>query len=182
MLFLLGLINLEHWGQLLLLAASTFLMTVMNNRNSLIRVFSRLVSSAFLVLSIMIPSLMESLDGCLVQQLFSITRLLLFSAYQDHHAMGTIFFAFICLGLISLKFIQIAFFLPVVWIMLFTILQAGSLRVFIASLLGLLLPYWFWLAYCLHTDAISASSTMLRASRSFQPLPTDCSNCRCCCR
>ena len=94
-----GFLSKEHWIQIIL---STLLMVALNNKNSLIRGFCRLVSCSFLAFTLMIPQLMESISGGIVQVLFITTLLLLFSAYQDRWAMGTILYAFICIGLISL--------------------------------------------------------------------------------
>lgn len=153
MLFVCGAITPSHWIQLALLGISTSFMVMLNNSNSLIRVFSRLVSCSFLTLIIMLPSLLDSLSGCVVQLLFILMLLFLFKAYQDRQSMGIVFYAFVCIGGISTQFIQILFFIPFIWIMLFTSLQAGSARVLVASLLGLLLPYWFWACYSIYNES-----------------------------
>ena len=146
----LGLLDTGHAAQVALLAAATYMMTVLNSRHSLIRVFSRLVSSAFLALTLTMPSLLDSLWGGVSCLLFVTALVVLFGSYQNHHATGTTFLVFACLGVISLDFIQVAVYVPVLWLMMFTHLQAGSPKVLVASLLGLLLPYWFWFCYSLY--------------------------------
>lgn len=165
-----GLFDKDHWIQLTILALSTLLMVVLNNKNSLIRVFSRLISCTFLTFSLMIPQLMESINGGIVQVLFIMTLMLLFSAYQDRWATGTILYAFICIGLISTQFIQILFFLPLLWTLMFTILQAGSLRTLVASILGTILPYWFWGTYCITTGTYDVILDHVASIKSFAPL------------
>lgn len=150
MLFICGAVTSTHLIQLLLLGLSTFGMVVMNNSNALIRVFSRMVSCSFLAMMMMNPAMLDSIKGCSVQLLFILMVLFLFRVYQDRLAMGTVFYAFACLGLISTQFIQIIFFVPFIWILMFTSLQEGSLRVFVASLIGLILPYLFWICYTIY--------------------------------
>lgn len=165
-----GFLSKEHWIQIILLALSTLLMVALNNKNSLIRGFCRLVSCSFLAFTLMIPQLMESISGGIVQVLFITTLLLLFSAYQDRWAMGTILYAFICIGLISTQFIQIIFFLPLLWITMFTNLQEGSLRTLVASLLGFILPYWFWGTYSLLNGTYDVLICHVTGITAFDPL------------
>ena len=51
------------WVQFACFAASTYLMVELNNANALIRVYSRMVSGAFLVLSCAAPFLFASTGG-----------------------------------------------------------------------------------------------------------------------
>jgi len=153
MLIISGAVTTQHILSLSLLGISTLLMVILNNSNALIRVFSRLVSCSFLFLSVMIPALLDSVRGCVVQTLFILMLLILFKAYQDRQSMEKIFFAFVCIGVISTQFIQILFFVPFLWLLIFTSLQAGSLRVLVASILGLILPYWFWGCYSFYDES-----------------------------
>lgn len=145
-----GFVTLDNWISLALLGLSTFFMVILNNSNALIRVYSRLVSCTFLVFSLMMPKFLASVSGEAVQLLFILMLILLFRAYQDRRAVGTVLYAFICIGAISTQFIQVLFFVPFVWLMMFTSLQMGSLKVLMSSIFGLILPYWFWLPYCFY--------------------------------
>lgn len=130
--------------QLGLLALTTYLMVVLNNKYSLIRIYSRMVSSSFLVLSMMCPFLAYSLSGGVAMVLFAGFYYLLFKTYQDHHAPGTVMYAFMCLGGIATQFIQIVFFLPLLWYILYTRMLAGNNKTLAASIIGFLAPYWLW--------------------------------------
>lgn len=77
---------------------------------------------------------------------------ILFRSYQDKNAPGVVFYAFAMIGVASLMFIQVLFFVPMMWIMLYTHVFAGTTRSFLASILGILLPYWFVVAYCIYTS------------------------------
>ena len=137
----------ELWPQLAALTLSAYLMVELNNRNVLIRIYSRMVSCSFLMLSVMAAFLMPSLPGAVVQICFITFYLLLFQAYQDRRASGSVFYAFAALGMASMVFVQILYFVPLFWLLMLFNIYTFSGRTFSASLLGLLLPYWFVGAY-----------------------------------
>lgn len=149
-----GLVAEKLWIQFALLVVSSFLMMILNNANALIRIYSRMVSCSFLALAVMSHFLFVDIRCGIVQTCFIAFYLMLFGAYQDNRAVGRVFYAFLMLGIASTMFIHILYFVPVVWILLFTNLMIRSLRVFVSSLLGLLLPYWFVAAYYIYTDNV----------------------------
>ena len=113
------------------LLLSTYLMMELNNGNALIRIYSRMVSCAFLVFML----------GMVCYYTLA------FRCYQDTHAPGWTFYAYFCIGMVSIVWVQILFFLPVFWIVMRTNLLALSIRNFFASVLGVMLPYWFFAGY-----------------------------------
>lgn len=133
----------QLWMQTIVLAISTLLMAELNNSNSLIRIFSRMVSCSFLFMSVMAIFLLHSMQATIVQLCFIAFYLSLFKAYQNSRATGWVYYAFFAIGMASVVFIQILYFVPIMWIlMIFNILAFGS-RSFVASILGLITPYWF---------------------------------------
>lgn len=83
----------------------------------------------------------------------------LLHAYQDGRAAGWVFYAFAALSLASIPFVHVLYLVPVLWIILCTNILAFSLRTFLASLLGLMVPYWFIGAYDIafqHLDSLAA--------------------------
>lgn len=151
-----GLFTEQLWVQFVLLAVSSFLMMELNNVNALIRIYSRMVSCSFLVLSVMSQYLVVDVRCGIVQACFIAFYLFLFSAYQDNRAMGRVFYAFLMLGIASTMFVQILFFVPLVWVLLCTNLMVRSFRAFVSSLFGLLVPYWFMVAYYLYIDDVDS--------------------------
>ncbi len=151
-----GLFTEQLWVQFVLLAVSSFLMMELNNVNALIRIYSRMVSCSFLVLAVMSQYLVVDVRCGIVQACFIAFYLFLFSAYQDNRAMGRVFYAFLMLGIASTMFVQILFFVPVVWVLLCTKLMVRSFRAFVSSLFGLLVPYWFMVAYYLYIDDVDS--------------------------
>ena len=142
------------WVQLALTAVATLLMVELNNRNSLIRIYSRMVSCSFLVLTMMTPHKIESTDGCIVSVCFVAFHLALFHAYQDKKATGYVLWAFTAIGIASTVWIQILLFVPVLWVLTGTNILALSMRTFVASIMGILLPYWFISAYYIYMGDI----------------------------
>lgn len=151
-----GLFTEQLWVQFVLLAVSSFLMMELNNINALIRIYSRMVSCSFLVLAVMSQYLVVDVRCGIVQACFIAFYLFLFSAYQDNRAMGRVFYAFLMLGIASTMFVQILFFVPLVWVLLCTNLMVRSFRAFVSSLFGLLVPYWFMVAYYLYIDDVDS--------------------------
>ena len=143
------------WVQLALTAVATLLMVELNNRNSLIRIYSRMVSCSFLVLTMMTPHKIESTEGCIVSMCFVAFYLALFHAYQDKKATGYVLWAFTAIGIASTVWIQILLFVPVLWVLTGTNILALSLRTFVASIMGILLPYWFISAYYIYMGDIT---------------------------
>ena len=131
-------------------------MMELNNVNALIRIYSRMVSCSFLVLAVMSQYLVVDVRCGIVQACFIAFYLFLFSAYQDNRAMGRVFYAFLMLGIASTMFVQILFFVPLVWVLLCTNLMVRSFRAFVSSLFGLLVPYWFMVAYYLYIDDVDS--------------------------
>ena len=147
-----GFIEHQMWVQSVCLVVSTLLMAELNNSNSLIRIYSRMVSCSYLVLTVMASFLLPSMPGAIVGLCFIAFYLSLFNAYQDRQAAGWVFYAFFAIGMASTVFVQVLFFVPVLWILLAVNILAFSARTFFASLLGLIMPYWFIGAYYVFTD------------------------------
>ena len=102
------------------------------------------------VLSCMACFLFPSLYGNLTQLCIVAFYLILFQSYQDKTAAGLTYYGFLCIGLTSLTFVHILYFVPFLWILMLSCLQSFSLRTFFASLLGIITPYWLgicWLVY-----------------------------------
>lgn len=124
-----------------------YLMFQLNNVNALIRIFSRMVSCSYLVLMTMAFFLFEDIANSIISVLAIAFYIFFFSIYQEGRAVGRIFYAFAILGTMSVIFVQTLYFVPIIWVLLFTNIMAGNVRMIVASLLGLILPYWFIAAY-----------------------------------
>ena len=137
-----GLITEQWYAQLAILFISTYLMAEMNNAYALLQTCSRMVSCSFLALSSMSVFLIPQtrVSVCMLSLIMFCT--IIFHTYQDRESQGLAFNAFLCLGVASVAFVQILFFVPFVWLMMLFYLMAFNGRMLAASLLGLLMPYW----------------------------------------
>ncbi len=170
MVLLAGL-SFDGWlGHLICVAVATFIMVIINNNNVLIRVYSRLPSSIFLVLAVMLMFRYRSLEADIAQVLFAAHLLVLFRTYQEKRSMDAVCTAFILIGTISTVFIQILFFVPVIWILLGTYMQAGSVKNYAASLIGLVVPYWLWGAYGFCTGNYAYILEHMASIATLQPI------------
>lgn len=165
-----GLFSEGIWAQLALTAIATLLMVELNNRNSLIRIYSRMVSCSFLVMTMMTPHKIESIDGCIVSMCFVAFYLALCNAYQDKKATGYVLWAFAAIGVASIVWIQILLFIPVLWVLTATNILAMSLRTFVASILGVIMPYWFLSAFYIYIGDIMPIVDHIATIANFEPL------------
>lgn len=165
-----GLFSEGIWAQLALTAIATLLMVELNNRNSLIRIYSRMVSCSFLVMTMMTPHKIESIDGCIVSMCFVAFYLALCNAYQDKKATGYVLWAFAAIGVASIVCIQILLFIPVLWVLTATNILAMSLRTFVTSILGVIMPYWFLSAYYIYIGDIMPIVDHIATIANFEPL------------
>ena len=169
-----GLVQHQWWIQLALFVLSTYLMVQLNNINVLIRIFSRMVSVSFVVLTVSAVFLFPSIKGAFVQMCFIASLLTFYNSYQDKASPGWTFYTFLLLGIGSLADIHILFFVPVFWLMMLIIVYSLCWRTFFASVVGLLTPYWFWVAWMLwrqNGDLTSIMSHVLSLVNFQIPVP-----------
>lgn len=160
-----GVIQHQWWIQLACYILATYLMILLNNFHALIRIYSRAITSAFIILSGVACFIFPSLEGCIVTVGLVASLLTLFTTYQNREATGWIYYTFLILGVASVANIHFLVFIPIYWIMMIFI-NSLSLRTFIASLFGLLTPYWTWIAVVLffYKDNLTPFTSL------FQPL------------
>lgn len=151
-------------------ALATYFMVELNNRNALIRIYSRMVSCAFLVLTVMANFMFLSLQAYIVQLCFVAFYAFLFPCYQRKQSQGVTFYAFFCLGLASTVYVHILFFVPLFWVLMATHIQSLTIRTWMASLFGLALPYWFVAGYFVYIGQSEALIAHFTALATFGPV------------
>lgn len=156
------------WAQFLCFLSSAFLISILNNSNALIRIYSRTVSCSFIVLMCAGNFLFSSVSGAVVQLCTVAAYLALFRTYQDKASVGWTYYAFLGLGLASCIFPQMVFFVPVLWFLMFFQFSSLSWRTFFASILGLLTPYWFIFPFLLYKGDFAALTANAAALIEFQ--------------
>lgn len=145
-----GVIQEQWWMQLGCFSITAYLMMLLNNEYSLIRVYSRFISIFFLALSCCNCQLFASIPEAISSLFFVLTYFILFNSYQDKAKTGIILYAFAAYGIASLSNVHLLYYVPLFWLFMKYNLLAFSWRTWLASVLGLLLPYWFaecWYIY-----------------------------------
>lgn len=165
-----GLFENRLYIQLLLFGLSAYLMVELNNSNSLIRIYSRMVSCSFMMLTLMAAFLFNSTDVWVVQFCMIAAYLVLFKCYQNKHSQGLVFYAFFFIGIASVFFIQILYFVPFLWIMMKAKLMSFSMRSLLASLIGITAPYWFLAGYFIFNGNADLLLAHVKSIAQFEPL------------
>lgn len=168
--YLCGAITNCLWMQSLCLGISAYLMVELSNTHQLIRVFGMMVPTMYLLLVCVSPILFPDL-GAEIMLLCSIAIYsMLFRCYQMRQSQGLVFYGFFCLGISSLIFVQVLYYVPILWIMLYYHLRTMSGKTFCASLLGIFAPYWFAIGYYMYAYDFSAFLAHFEVLFSFGPL------------
>lgn len=165
-----GMVEERLWMQTICLGMSTYLLIELNNSNQLLRVYSKMVSGSFLLLLIATNALYPDLRMGIVSLCAVAMYTMLFRCYQQRKASGWVFYGFLCLGLASLVFIQVLFFIPFLWGAMAFNLYTLNGKTFFASLLGLFTPYWFVGGYCVFMRDLSLLSDHVSDLSVFTPL------------
>lgn len=161
-----GLVTQQWWIQFGCFVVSAWMMMMLNKENMLIRIYSRLVSSAYLVLTCAAVFLFASRSSAIMQMGAVISLFLLWHCYQDKGAVGWTFYTFFFLGAGSLAQIQVLYYLPIFWLMMAWFIFSLSWRTFFASLIGLITPYWF----CLPFFVLQGEDCLAHLTNHLRPL------------
>lgn len=138
-----------RWGGLALTLVTTYLIMELNNRNTLLRVRSRMMSATFLLLMSLFPALHDASWGMVVVTCFIGSYFALFGAYQLRRPAGYVFHAFLLGGIGSLVFPPLWVCAVGYYVSLLFQLRAMTWRSLVAGLMGFALPYWFYAAYAI---------------------------------
>ena len=141
--FMGGVLQEQWWLQLACFAITAYLVVLLNNMNSLIRVYSRFMSAFFLALGCCDCLLFPSINESVTVLFFVLSYLVLFMSYQDKTRTGTVLYAFIAMGIASMCNVHMLYLVPLFWLFMKYNLLALSWRTWLASILGILTPYWF---------------------------------------
>ncbi len=139
-----GVVVGHWWGALACFVATVMLLIQLNKSYALMRVYTPMISSSFLVLSAAACPLFADFQGELVQACWAAYFMLLFHSYQNPVAAGSTYYAYLSISVASLVFVQILCLLPFLWLLQYALLQSLSRRTWYASFFGLLTPYWCW--------------------------------------
>jgi len=165
-----GLLEGMWYAQFAMLLLSTYLMVELNNTNALLHMYSRMVSCTFLALSSMAVFLFPSIGVAVCTLCLIMFCTIIFHTYQDKASPGLTYYAFLCLGIASLVFVKIVYFVPFLWLMMAFSLMAFSPKMLWASLLGLITPYWFTVGIAAYLGKMDWMVSHFASIASFHPV------------
>ena len=146
-----NLFSLTLIGGFLLCAMAVYLMAELNNRFALLRISSRMLSSS-LVMLCAAASMLHHLSPSHLMLICAVASYFpMFASYQRPYATSRIFLEFLFVGLASYLFPQVLYLIPFYWIVQ-AMLRAMTFRSWVASLLGIITPYWFLVTYAYITN------------------------------
>ena len=160
----------QMWMQFACFVLTTYVIMELNTTYVLLRTYSRMVSCVFLCLTCCSSFLFPAIDGGIVALCYSIMFMPLFNGYQDRTSPGWNFYAFLALGVASLLWVQILYFVPLMWLYMVFGLRSMSWRTFMASLIGLITPYWFAALWFIFTEDIETPIAHFTQLAQFMPL------------
>ena len=133
-------------------AIAVYMMVELKNRNLLLRVNSYMLSSTLaLLLAIVAP--LHPFQPCSLIMLFTLYSYFpLFASYQMPHPYLA-FSIYLPLSLASFFFPQFILLVPIYWC-LQIYLRSFSIRSFFASIIAIILPYWFYGGIAIVTDSL----------------------------
>lgn len=134
--------DIVHIGVGFVLAAlSVYLMAELNNRNLLLRITSRMLSSLLAILITVSPFMHSMHPGLIAMVLTILSYFFLFAVYQRPFSRGITMMVYMLVSLASLVYPQMLYMVPVYWVAQ-GMLRSMSVKSFFASIIGVLLPYW----------------------------------------
>ena len=120
----------------------------------LLRFNNWVVTSFFMLLNACCGFTYDSIESAIVCTCMAWTVFILFLTYKSPGDVRHTYYGYLAIGIASLFFIPILYFVPLLWIIGAFQLQSLNWRSWLASLIGILTPYWFtfpWYLY-LHSQ------------------------------
>lgn len=169
-LYLAGVVEGGWWIQTICLAVSTALLAELSSSNQLLRVVSQATPSMFLLLVAVSIFLFPDIECSIMQLCMIALWYTLFHCRQHDESPGWVFYGFFCVGLASMVFVQVLWYVPVFWVLMGTCLRALNARTFWASLLGIVTPYWLGGPFILYFQGPATAVTHFNQLWTFEPL------------
>jgi len=148
-------------------ALAVYFMAELNNRNALLRISSRMISSlTALMLAVIVP-LHTFQSAHLVLLSVVLSFFFFFGTYQCPSSLYS-FLAYLPLALASFVFPQVLALFPVCWLCQ-AYMRGLSFKCVVASLLSVLTPYWLWLGLLLCLDRYDLITATLGRLTTIEP-------------
>ena len=152
---------------LLLVVLIAFILNRINDIEMLIRERTRLVFMFFVLLISTNAGILPFSEKTIILLCFVFMIHEIFNTYQLPEATGKLFNVGVLIGLTGLFMPQALWYIPLVWIGMYQFYSL-SLRSFLASLIGILIIYWFVLAWCVWTHDFSMFVSFFSSLMDFE--------------
>lgn len=162
--------NATRWLSLFGTVVVAYLLLELNNRNALLRVRSRLISSTYLLLAGAITFLHPLSTEFIPLLCLALAYVEFFACYQDRSSQGHIFHVFLSIGIGALVFPQMLLFAPFFIFSGIVHMRSLTLRAFCAAIIGVALPLLIREVYLLFMHSNSMLHTFWIQLTAF-PIP-----------
>lgn len=146
--------SVRHILGLVLCFLTTYIIMGTNVQLHIIRIRTQMMACVWLVLAASLPFMHPLGKPLIAAALLCVSYLLLFLCYQRHRPQLMVFHVFLLLGIGG-------FFAPVMLLMaipfffyLVVFLRSLTPKAFWAGILGLIVPYWCYAAWCFTTNTL----------------------------
>lgn len=154
---------------LLTCALTAYLLIEINTAFTLIRTRTTLHVCFYIFLTTACLFLHPLQQATFVPLCFLIALSQLFRSYESAQAAGSIFHAFFFIGVGSLLFPQLLYFVPLFYLGMISF-RSLSAKSFFAGIIGLTVPYWFFFGYTFYYDKLELFYRPLLQIIRFQPI------------
>ncbi len=144
----------------------------LNNTFAIIRMRASVQTAIYFLLISICPKLHLLYAGDLAAVAFLIALFFLFKSYQQIRPSGSLFHAFVFLGIGSVLLPQLTFFIPIFWIGAYNF-QSLQPKSFFASLIGWSLPFWFLLGHAFYYGQMELFYQPFQELVTFTPIRFD---------
>ena len=152
---------------LLLIVLIAFVIQHISDVERLIEERTRLAFLFFFILTSTQTGLLAMSETTIVLVCLVFILYELFRAYQLPEATGTLFNVGVLIGFTGLWMPQILWLVPLLWIGMYQ-LQSLTFRSLMASLIGVLIIYWFVLAWCIWARDFSMFTSLYSSLTDFE--------------
>lgn len=132
----------------LVYAFTTYVLIELSNVNMLLRIRSRLISSLFLTMLAVCGFVHQVQAATLVTFVVVLALYILFSSYENRDATVQSFHVYLLLSLGSFAYPPLLLLQPVLLLCQGVFMRSLSWRSYMAGIMGMTVPYWFWTAAC----------------------------------
>ena len=140
---------------LVLVLLTAYLSSETDNTYQLLRVRSRMIASVWLFGAACMGVFHSFHPIAVAVFCLAVSYYFLFRTYQQPMPVADVFHAFLLLSLGSIFYAPLLIFVPFYWWYLLVFMRSMSLRVFSASIVGAILPFWFWVGWLLWQEDLS---------------------------